>query len=58
MSTIGAISTPPAPPTAQATLVQPKRDNDHDEATESNAAKASEAASPHKVDIKARGFLR
>ncbi len=53
MSTIGAISTPPSPPTAQATLVQPKRDNDRDEATESNAAKASEAALPHKVDIKA-----
>ncbi len=51
MSTIGAISTAPPAIAAQAVLVQPKQDKDGDEATESNAAKAAEAASPHKVDI-------
>jgi hypothetical protein len=53
MSTIGAITTTPPNTAAQAVQIQPKQDKDGDEATESNAAKAAEAASPHKVDIKA-----
>jgi hypothetical protein len=53
MSMIGAIPTslPPAP--AQRAQVQPPKDNGRDEATESSAAKISEAASPNKVDITA-----
>jgi hypothetical protein len=38
---------------AQPVQIPPKKDQDGDEATESNAAKATEAASPHKLDIKA-----
>jgi len=51
MSMIGAISRslPPAP--ALSTQVHPKKDNNADEATESNAAKATEAASPNKLDL-------
>ena len=51
MSMIGAISrTPPTVP-ALSTQVQPKRDNNADEATELNAAKATEAAPPNKLDL-------
>lgn len=53
MSTIGAISTTPPPAPAQATRIQPKQDRDADEATESNAAKTTEAASPNKLNITA-----
>jgi hypothetical protein len=53
MSIIGAISTTPPTAAAQAVQVQPKQDKGSDEATESNAAKTAEAASPHKVDIHA-----
>ncbi len=53
MSMIGAVSTSQPVTPAQAVLVQPKQDKDRDEATESNATKVAEAASPHALDIKA-----
>jgi len=53
MSGIGAISTTHPTVAAQAVQIPPRKDKDGDEATESQVAKAAEAASPHKVDIKA-----
>jgi hypothetical protein len=53
MSTIGAISTTPPPAAAQAVKPPPKQDKGADEATESNAAKTTEAASPYKVNVQA-----
>jgi len=53
MSTIGAISATLPSTTALPAQIQPKRDTDGDEATESNSSKAAEAASPRKVDTMA-----
>jgi hypothetical protein len=53
MSGIGAISTTPPSVAHSAILTPPNKDKRGDEATESPAAKAAEAPSPHKVNIKA-----